>query len=513
MTFRRSFLQHVSVCALFLCACAPAPERLEPKAVAETITKDRAAVYKHDEIETPLRVEDAVARALRYNLDTRVAAFEELIAADDVTLEMLNTLPSVTAKMQRVGRNNPGGSSSFSLLTNTQSLQPSISSDQYRTVQQLNVEWNLLDAGINVGRAFTASDKVLIAQERRRKIYHDVVQDTYSAYWRVAAAQEALPKLADLLGRSEGHLQTIDQQVAQGLVPLADAQNARAKFLESRKQLMSMQQGLELAETELKTLINFPLDKPITLDVGEGDWLALHNVPEITASLPDLEDLALMNRPEIREEILNKRISLRDIRLSILQTLPGAELIFTGNRDSNSFLSYKSWVDGIVGLTYAINKIITAPARYGRAKNVDELADRRREALVAAILTQVHVVKARHESLRTLYGEITAIDKNAHDALKRARDMKDVGLLSKASLLSAEIDAGIANINRMMAQTELQDSYARFISTIGIDVWGEDNPDLTEADLAGQIRQNMGREIAFLPARSVTTELMGESVQ
>ena len=77
---------------------------------------------------------------------------------------MLNSLPSVTAKAQRVGRNNDGGSSSFSVLTGQETLEPSISTERYRNTQQLNVEWNLLDAGINLWRAKSTSDRMLIAQ-------------------------------------------------------------------------------------------------------------------------------------------------------------------------------------------------------------------------------------------------------------------------------------------------------------------------------------------------------------
>ena len=181
---------------------------------------------------------------------------QTLIAADDVTLQMLNSLPSVTAKIQRHARSNEGGSSSFSVLTGMESLQPSISQEQYRTTAQLNAEWNLLDAGINVWRGKSVSDQMLIAQERRRKVYQSVVQDAYIAYWRAAVAQTVLPTIESLLNDIDLQLKNVDQQVDMGIVPLGDAQASKDRLLEKKMQLTRMKNGLALADLELKTLIS-----------------------------------------------------------------------------------------------------------------------------------------------------------------------------------------------------------------------------------------------------------------
>jgi len=468
--------------------------------VHETVKKDLTIVYQHGEPATKLQLEDVLARALKYNLDTKVAELEELIAADDVTLEMLSALPSVTAKVQRVGRNNQGGSSSFSVLTGLQSLQPSISTDQYRKTHQLNVEWNLLDAGINLWRAKSASDRVLIAQERRRKVYHSVLQDTYSAYWRVAVAQIALPDIEGLLAETDAQSVRIEEQIKQGLVPLDQAQNAKAELQDRRQRLMSMKQTLTLSETELKTLIDYPLDQPITLDLEQRGWFRPGKLPVIKGTVDDFELTAFMNRPEMREEVLNKNISLRDIKLSILQTFPGAEFLFTYNYDSNSFLVYDKWIDGVIGITQAINRIITAPARYSRAKNVDTLADKRRQALVAAMITQVHVAKTRYDFLTQAYLENEKAADNANAILKRAQDFKDTGMMSGAQLLNVKIDSGLAIINMALAYADAQDSYGRFITTLGIDLWDADEAGLSVPDFARQIRDNLADENIFLTA-------------
>lgn len=479
-----------------LSACAPA--NVTQSAVQETVTKDKAAIYQHGNVTESMKLEDVLARALRFNLDTKVAELDELIAADDVTLDQLSALPSVTAKVQRVGRNNQGGSSSFSLLTGTESLQPSISSEQYRKTQQLNFEWNLLDAGINLARARTSSDRALVAQERRRKIYHNVVQDAYSAFWRVAAAQSAMPAINTLLEQSKAQLTAMDEEMASSIVPIGQTQESKARLLDKRKQLLDLKERLFLAEVELKTLIDYPLDQPIKLDLEGKNWLSVDTVPKIKGDMAQLEETAFLNRPEVREEILNKRISTRDIKLSILETIPGINILFSGNRDSNKFLAEKSWVDGTLGLTQSITKIITLPARYTRAKHVDELSDKRRQALIAAIITQVHVSKARYDFLADSYHEVQLTDENSQAMYQRAENFGGVGMMSASDVLNAKIDASVSYINKAFAYANLQDSYGRFITTMGVDLWDADNAGLTVPDFAKQLKKNLSNEELFV---------------
>lgn len=459
--------------ALMLSACSPMTKEITADMAAEQVTEDRKEIHQNGPVAEALKLEDVMSMALKHNLDAQVAAMDELINADDVSLEMLSALPSVSAKVQRVGRNNVGGSTSVSVATGQQSLQASYSTEQYRTTRALNVEWNLLDAGISIGRGLSASDRVLVAQERRRKVYHNVLQDTYTAFWRSAVAQMALPKLDDLLVKSNDSLNILDQKIEQGLVPLAEAQDDRSALLAQRQELLNLQQNLSLAELELKTLIDYPLDKPIHLDLQGRDWMSPSRLPKVNDDIDSLIDTALVSRPEIHEEILNKRIAKRDMKLSILQMFPGIDLILGFNKDRNKYLVYNSWIDGVVGLTANINNIITTPARYSRAKNNQELTERRRLALVAAVMTQVHIAKIRYDSLNDIYTDFVRSDDNAQSILKRADDFSNNGLMSDADLVTAQIEATLSSVNKAISFTEVQDAYGRLVNTLGTDLWDD----------------------------------------
>ena len=223
---------------IFTFGCAPTAAPVDNAVLLKTVTEDRTKIYKPaNQIQQSIKIEEALARAIKYNLDTKVAELDALIAVDDVTLQMLNALPSINAKAQRQGRSNEGGSSSFSVLTGMESLQPSISQEQYRNVVQLTTEWNLLDTGINLWRSKTTSDQMLIAQERRRKIYQGVVQDTYIAFWRAAVAQNALPQIDVLLTKLQNQLENNNQKIKEGIIPIGDAQARKTQLLEKQMQL------------------------------------------------------------------------------------------------------------------------------------------------------------------------------------------------------------------------------------------------------------------------------------
>ncbi|HSV29499.1 MAG TPA: TolC family protein, partial [Candidatus Omnitrophota bacterium] len=160
-----------SAAALMLTGCAVTPEPFtmdEHKARAE---QDVAALKKDQEaIKAPLSLYDAMARAVKYNLDHRLKVMEEAFNERQLTTANLSMLPALTAKAGYEGRNNQSGSSSRSLLTGAQSLETSSSLDRDRFVYDYGLSWNVLDFGVSYIRAKQQADRLLIVQERKRKV-------------------------------------------------------------------------------------------------------------------------------------------------------------------------------------------------------------------------------------------------------------------------------------------------------------------------------------------------------
>ena len=63
------------------------------------------------------------------------------------------------------------------IIDREESLRPSTSQERERTLANLNFSWNALDFGVSYYRAQQKADQVLMAEERRRKVVQNVLQD------------------------------------------------------------------------------------------------------------------------------------------------------------------------------------------------------------------------------------------------------------------------------------------------------------------------------------------------
>src|SRR5689334_5079089 len=97
-----------AVLFVLVSGCTSSQDTVTPTAVGEMVGSDVAKLYQPDDSPDTLTFEEALARGLRYNLDTKVAAYESLAASGDVTLAKLAALPSLTAKWDFIGRSNKG---------------------------------------------------------------------------------------------------------------------------------------------------------------------------------------------------------------------------------------------------------------------------------------------------------------------------------------------------------------------------------------------------------------------
>ena len=98
-------------------------------------------------------------------------------AQRQLDLSTFDMLPKMAAEAGYVTRSNVSASSSESVLSGTTSLEPSTSQDRNRRVADLTMVWNVLDFGVSYVTAKQQSDQRWIAEERRRKVIHTIVQE------------------------------------------------------------------------------------------------------------------------------------------------------------------------------------------------------------------------------------------------------------------------------------------------------------------------------------------------
>ncbi|MGH9929770.1 MAG: TolC family protein, partial [Pyrinomonadaceae bacterium] len=380
--------------AISLSSCAVKPIPLTRDEVRSRMQADRAVLTKDQEpVSGPIDLYDAMARALKYNLDARVELMHKMLAQTQLDLSHYAMLPRLAANAGFDGRNNFSGGVAQSLITGRQVLEPFTSSEKNIFSADLSLSWNVLDFGMSYIRAKQAADDVLIAEEERRRVANRVMQDVRSAYWQAVSADRILPSLKMLDEWVKSALEKAqavqDEKLSSPLVPL----QYKLDLLNTQRYVQQLFRELSTAKLHLAALINLPpgQEHELVLMVPEREAGALQLPPDMTG----LEDRALEARPELRMIDYRRRINARETKAAILEMLPSLNLQAGGNYNSNSFLFNNNWAAYAARTSWNLLNIFRYPARAKTIEAQEKVLYTQNLALTMAILSQVHVSVAQ----------------------------------------------------------------------------------------------------------------------
>ncbi|MFK7840001.1 MAG: TolC family protein [Bdellovibrionales bacterium] len=435
------------------------------------IQEDRRALQDNEQVPSHIKlsIDEALDIAIHENLDARVAALEYLSSQKEITLENIKALPSMKYTLTRHGRDNQPASSSLSVLTGQQSLEPSVSQERYRSTRDISINWNIIDAASALMQGNEAADRAKISQERYQKVVQNIHRDVYAAYWSALLHEKAGTDTQKLINEVQKHILNIEIAAKERLISKTQSNQSKLPFLRSVAALEALQSEAKLARIELKSLLNLPQSTTLTLTSKPLSPLSTtHKM--LKQDIEALELKALENRPEMREAFLNKNISIRKTKQEIIQTIPGADLFYALNQDTNSFLVDTSWKTYSISLVQNITSLLSFPDRYLAARKKEDLTEVRRITMAAAIMAQVHI--ARHglisaeDQYQTAQQENHAAEQQAFAALKR----QHAGHVSKSDTLLARSQAQEKKLEYYQSLAGFQESYAAFINALGLEV-------------------------------------------
>ena len=451
---------------------------------------DLAEIFKGQEaIEAPITLHEAMARALKYNLDQRLKLMEEALARGDLDVMRYDLLPELTVSAGYNYRNNEPGASSESLLTGTISLEPSKSIERDYWDANAIMTWNLLDFGVSYVRNQQQANEVLVMQERSRKVAQNVIQDVRYAYWKAVSAQQLLPEMDDLLEQTEDALENSKQLEALRLQAPLKPLRYQKSLLDLIGRLWRLREDLSSAKTELSALINI---RPGTwFELADNEDNLIEDALPIYTPVSELEELALLQRPELIEENYKRRISTLEVRKAMLSMFPGLEFSLGKNHQENEFLWNNTWTAAGAGITWNIFNLLSGPARMDQARTQGELDDIRRMALSMAVLTQVQLAYQRYH-LAIKNNQIAVQQSDVESRIK-----KHIISGQKASrehalaVLRAKTSSMVSRMRKHVAHAEVQNSMGRLQNSIGYDPLPRAIGDESIASLAESIKTRL----------------------
>lgn len=488
--FKRKSILGVSLATLVLAGCSVTPEQITLTEHEARVANDIGKLYANQEkISEPITMYDAMARALKYNMDNRLKVMEEALASQQLTVAKMGLLPDLTANAGYSGRSKPDASRSANLDTNQRGGSYSYSDDEHGRTADLGLSWNVLDFGLSYIRAKQVSDQFMITQERRRKVVHNIVQDVRSAYWNALSAQRLLKKIEPFQAKVDRALERSQEISDARLRPALETLQYRRNLLETLQQLKGLRTALIAAKTQLATLMNVAPGTEFELQDNDE----VFSIPEVKVGLKDLEETALINRPELREEAYQSRISAQDVTRAMINMIPGLSINYKQNYDSNSFNKSQNWADWGVSISYnLLEKFTEGPAAIKQAEDQLQVVETRRLALSMAVLSQLHISYANFQQMKEEF--VTSVD--LHDVyrgiLRETRNVSDTQTEGDLRLIEAELNSLIAEVRRDVSYADMLNAAGRIFVSVGADPLPDSVADHSIDTLSEALKDRLG---------------------
>ena len=455
------------VASAFVAAgCAVTPVAITDEAHLKRAAEDQRRLFDdQDPVSVPLTLHDAIGRALKYNMDYRTRLMEEAAALGQTELANYDLLPKLTAAAGYSTRNNEAFGYGYT-PSGTISTLPSAASERSHSYNSLTFSWNVLDFGLSYLRAKQLADQSMVSDERRRKAVQNLVQDVRSAWWRVEAAQRLLPE-------SDALLAEIDQAAARArlietrkLLPPLQIVAYKRSLLDLEQQISIRRQELTQSKVELAQLLNLRPGLEYTVAAPRIDD---PTPPDLTASIETLEQIAVNNRPELREEAYRARISAIEGDKALLSMLPSLSIDTGTNYDSNKYLVNNRWASTGLNLSWNLMKLVSLPSQIRANESAARIDETRRLAMTAAVLGQTRIAALRY---RLLTQEFAIWDDAVNDdgrIVGYLNASKQVGLETELELIRAKARGMVSKINRDLVYAGVQSAIGRIYNSIGLD--------------------------------------------
>ncbi len=453
------------VIALLFSGCAIQPQPLTNDEQAAQIKSDHDTMFSDQEpVTKPITLSEAMARAIKYNLDNRLKLMEEAVAQRQLDLASYDLLPRLTVAAGYADRNSFNAASSEDVFTNTQSLAPSTSSDKATHNVDLGFAWNVLDFGVSYYQAQEQADKTLIMKERRRKVVHSLMQQVRQAYWLALGAQQVEGKIAPMQHEVQAALDDIRRIEKEKLRPPKETLGEQRQLLDTLRQLQLIRNELAQAKPHLAALMN--LDPAQSFELAdEGNM----TVPQLNAPLPAMVDTALLHRPELVEARYNERISATETKKAIAKLMPGLEIDFGEHYDSNSFLVDNHWSDVGLHVSWNILNLLSAKQIKQTADAQVEVTKMQRLALNMAILSQVYISYRDYQGNNDQFELARQLDDVDHKILDQTRNETKSESQGKLPQIHAELNALYSDLRVQQSYGSLQNAYGAILATLGVD--------------------------------------------
>jgi len=490
--FKHNCLKNFALFAFVSALTASCAVQTDPTTLGERSSRaavDKAALFGgQEEIIKPITLYEAMARAIKYNSDQRVALMEQAIAYGIADSASKDLLPEVAASGGFSSRSDRLAVSAKSVRTGAWTLPDSYIEDKTVRTGQLQIVYNVLDFGISYVNAKQASDRRYISEELRRKSIHQVIHEVRVAFWKAAAAQRIIEDLAVLIASVQDELVRVN--AGHATEKTQEQLEEQKKLLTALQNLTDLRNDILTAKAELGALMSLPPNADFTLDVPSemDNAKVVKDFGQI-----DLEQFALVNRPELRINDYEARIAKAEAKKEILRLFPGIEFSAGINYNSNSYLKNKNWADAGIGVTWNLMNLFTQPKAIRLAKDKEELERLRRLAMTMAVTTQVNVSFLQLRQAAEAFEIANSLDEVNEGLWQKAFKNKNRTVQEQRRTLMTAVERLISHLKRDFAYAEYKGAESNLFVALGVDPLPRFIAQANIQSIAGMLEDNLSR--------------------
>ncbi len=469
-----------------LSGCAsvqPAP--ITPQHVA-AVSADAMSQLKTavEPLAGPLSMEEAIARAIKYNLNRQVKIFEEAVSQGHLDVDRYDMLPKLVASAGYHDRSNDLISRSTDSVTGQPSLaNPYISSDRGASTSDLSFTWSLLDFGQSYYAAKQNADRTLIASERRRKALHLLIQDVRTAFWRAASAQKLRASVLGTIADAEGALGESRKAELERLRNPLDALRYQRQLLENLRLLENVDQELSSARVELASLINLPLAGELRVVESNQElgtrWL---DIP-----IEKMEQQAITRNADLRESFYNVRLATDEARRGLLRLFPGLSFNYGVQHSADSYLINQQWNQAGVQLSFNLLGLLAAPAQMRLGEAGETLAERQRLATLMGVLTQVHLSRLQFANAYQQFQRADSLWKVDRSIAEHVANREQAQTQTRLDRIANQTSFILSELRRYQALAQVNAAASKLQATMGLEPIIDVHAGMSVAELARMV--------------------------
>ena len=428
-----------------------------------------------------LSLKDCIVLAQKHNLALKVEKLEKQVLREQKTAEMLGMLPELNIRNTFTSRSNTAASSSEKIGMGGLSYGYSSSTEDTVNDFSVGIALSTLDFGLAFFNTVQAKDRELMKEQRIRRTSQNLTLDVVKAYFKVASAQRAINITRKLLADCRDHYALIEKLAkSRAITPFRAFEETR-KFMDMEKRLTNYIRNYENSCVELRALLGLDPSGEILVDDSCFSAVPKMEFPELVL----LEQIALLERPELYEADIRKHISVVECRKELVKMIPSARMFVDFNNNDNSYLYHNTWYSIGINAAYNLLKLPKDIATYVARTSMVEAESQKIYSIGIGIMAQVRI---SHYNLRSV-NERFAIDNRVCETYKKnlswaVANRRIAGEMSRLELDRMRLETAEKEIERIISLGNVYVANFQMLNSLGVSKIDSDSIDVLKNELA-----------------------------